>query len=395
MRTRLSEYFVLSLSAYITVVAVYFTMLRGVQTTGERLGLTALFVVFGLLCGLVFRVENRPRLVNLGLALMTAILVVIFLLGDRNLDSASLYFVLSAYAMLFLPVRNGALWLLLFFIIVGIEGYSIFGLAEISILVSMGGGFAFFGFVGAALRRAEIARQESERLLKELQQAHHQLQEYSAQAEQLAVAEERNRLAREMHDSLGHRLTVAVVQLEGAQRLIPIEPERAASMVGTMREQLKTALNELRQTVSALRTAPEEELPLPAAIRRLAGSFQTATGLPIHLYIPAGFPALPAAHRLTLYRAIQECLTNIQRHAKAGQIWLDIETQNGAVILSVSDDGQGFPATIREGHFGLEGLRERTVQLGGDMQLGARPEGGARVRLQLPLEGIGQGEFDG
>lgn len=393
MRTRLSEYFVLSLSAYITAVAVYFTMLRGVETSGERLGLTALFLIFGLLSGFIFRIENRPRLVNLCLALMTGLLIAIFLIGDRNLDSGILFFVLSAYAMLFLPVRNGVLWLFLFILIVTIEGYTVFGLAEVSVLASMGGGFAFFGFVGAALRRADVARHESERLLRELQQAHRQLQEYSAQAEQLAVAEERNRLAREMHDSLGHRLTVAVVQLEGAQRLIPTEPERAAGMVGTMREQLKTALHELRQAVSALRTAPEEELSLPAAIQHLANNFQSATGLPIHLNLSAQLPALPASHRLTLYRAAQECLTNVQRHANAGQIWLNLENRNGALILTVTDDGQGFPDVIQEGRFGLEGLRERTAQLGGEVQLEARPEGGARVRLALPLEHVG--EFDG
>ena len=189
-----------------------------------------------------------------------------------------------------------------------------------------------------------------------------------------------------MHDALGHRLTVAVVQLEGAQRLIPTDPERAANVVGTMREQLKTALNELRQSVSALRAPAEEELPLPAAIERLVNNFQTATDLPIHLNLSAEMPVLPSSHRLTLFRAIQESLTNVQRHANAQQVWLDLFCQNGSVTLTIMDDGRGFPAVFEDGRFGLEGIRERTEQLGGTLQLNTRPKGGAVVHLQIPVD---------
>ena len=383
-RTRLSEYIILSLSAYITLLAVYLILLPDFQTTLGRVLLTLFCLLFGILSGLFFRFENQLRIINLILVVMTAVLVAIFILSGYDFDTGILYFVLSAYAMLFLPVRNGVLWLVIFFLLVGFQGFLLSGWEDLPSLISFGGGFAFFGFVGASLRRSDAARHESDRLLGELQEVHKQLQEYAAQAEQLAVAEERNRLAREMHDALGHRLTVAVVQLEGAQRLIPTEPERAANMVATMREQLKTALHELRQTVSALRTPAEEDLPLPAAVQRLAANFQSATGLAVHVTLPANLPPLPAAHRQTLFRAVQECLTNIQRHADAQQVWLDLAVQNGVVALTVADDGKGFPPVIGEGHFGLEGLRERTEQLGGHVQWESRSEGGSQVLLQIP-----------
>ncbi len=385
-RTRLSEYIVLSLSAYITIIGVYVVLLPNVQTTSDQVILTLLFLFFSVLAGLYFRFENNGQIVNLLLGLNTAFLLIIFFFSGRDLDVGTLFFVLSAYAMLFLPVRLGILWILAFTAIVGILGYMIYGLSNMTVLISMGGGFAFFGFVGSSLRRSDQARRESDRLLGELQEAHHQLQEYAAQAEQLAVAEERNRLSREMHDALGHRLTVAVVQLEGAQRLIPTDPEKAANMVGTMREQLKTALNELRQTVSALRTPAEEDLPLPAAIERLVNNFQTATGLPIHLSLPDEMPILPSTHRLTLFRAIQESLTNVQRHADAQQVWLDLLCQNGSVTLTITDDGRGFPAVFEDGRFGLEGLRERTEELGGTLRLDIRPQGGAIVHLHIPTD---------
>jgi signal transduction histidine kinase len=385
-RTRLSEYIVLSISAYITIIGVYFVLLPNVDTAVEQLVLTLLFLFFSVLAGLFFRFENNGRIVNFLLGLKTAVLLTIFFFTGYDLDVGTLFFVMSAYAMLFLPVRRGILWILLFTLIVGVLGYIFDGASNLTTLISMGGGFAFFGFVGASLRRSDAARRESDRLLGELQQAHEQLQEYAAQVEQLAVAEERNRLAREMHDALGHRLTVAVVQLEGAQRLIPTEPDKAANMVGTMREQLKMALQELRQTVSALRISAEADLPLPEAIQRLVTNFQVATGLPVHLDLPVEMPALPSSHRLTLFRAIQEGLTNVQRHAEAGQIWLELAAHNGAVTLVIADDGKGFPEVIGDGRFGLEGLRERTKQLGGSVYLENREGGGAKIRLQIPVD---------
>jgi signal transduction histidine kinase len=247
------------------------------------------------------------------------------------------------------------------------------------------GGYVLFASFGSLLAQATAARRQSQQLLGELQEAHKQLKEYALQMQQLAVSEERNRLAREMHDALGHRLTVAVVQLEGAQRLIPKEPERAAVMVSNMREQLKEALAELRQTVADLRLSPTDDLPLAVALTRLTQSFQEATGLVIHNYISADLPDLPASHRHTLFRATQECLTNVQRHAQAKNVWLTVTMENGAITLAVRDDGQQGSPEIREGHFGLQGLQERAQQLNGRLHLNPQNNGSAQVQLQLPL----------
>jgi signal transduction histidine kinase len=137
--------------------------------------------------------------------------------------------------------------------------------------------------------------------------------------------------------------------------------------------------------VAALRAAPENELPLPAALSRLTQSFRDATGLAVHLDLPPELPPLPAGHHLALYRAAQEGLTNVQRHAKASQAWLALRADNGHVFLTVADDGRNFPAAIDESAFGLRGLRERAAELGGQLLLEDRPGGGAQIRLELPL----------
>mgnify|MGYP001574446265 FL=1 len=202
--------------------------------------------------------------------------------------------------------------------------------------------------------------------------------------EQLTIAEERNRLAREMHDAVGHRLTVTAVQLEGAQRLIPTDPDRAARMIGAVRDEVKQALAELRRTVATLRSPLEVDLPLTHALARLATAFQEATGLNVHLTLPEDPPSIPEAGRLALYRAAQESLTNTQRHAKAKNIWLCLQTSKDNISLTAADDGVGFPTSMDGVGFGLRGLRERAAQLGGELRLETRPGGGAQLRFTLP-----------
>jgi signal transduction histidine kinase len=141
------------------------------------------------------------------------------------------------------------------------------------------GGFLIFGVITNALTLARSTQRQNALLLAELQVRNRQLEEYAAQVEELAVVEERNRLAREVHDTLGHRLTTAAVQLEGAQRLVPSEPERAAAMIGAGRQQVREALQDLRRTVGRLREPVELEFSLPQALHRLSDSFQKATGL--------------------------------------------------------------------------------------------------------------------
>jgi len=189
-----------------------------------------------------------------------------------------------------------------------------------------------------------------------------------------------------MHDTLGHRLTVASVQLEAAQRLCPTDAGRAAGLIDTVREQVREALAELRGSVAALRTPVEADLQLRSALWRLMNHFEEATGLTVHHVLPNELPPLPDAHRLALYRAAQEALTNIQKHAQAQQVWLALTSSKDAVALLVGDDGQGITYSADRGGFGLLGLRERAEQLGGELHLEPRPGGGTQLSLRLPTE---------
>lgn len=297
-----------------------------------------------------------------------------------------LYFPLSVTAVLYLPTRIGSCWIVVFTLITGLS-FGITGVATdgLMALVIYGGVNAFFGAFANAMVRADNARRESQALLAELQEAHRQLQEYALRAEEMAVVQERNRLAREMHDTLGHRLTVASVQLEAAQRLCQQDQEKAASMVGTVREQVREALRELRGTVATLRTPIEVDLQLCSAILRLIGYFENATGLTVHRVLPAEIPDLPEPYRLALYRTAQEALTNTHKHAGARQVWLVLASSRSTVTLTIGDDGRGITRHAEQTGYGLQGLRERAVQLGGELHIEPRRGGGTELSLQLPL----------
>ena len=189
------------------------------------------------------------------------------------------------------------------------------------ILLPYATGYWFFSAFAQALAAAEQSRNESQTLLTELQAAHQKLQEYADQVEELAVSEECNRLAREMHDTLGHRLTVAAVQLKGAQRLIAADPNRAGEMVATVRDQVRDALRELRNTVATLREPIQTDLSLDSALKRLAESFEGAT-VKVALTLPIEEYTVPDAHRLTIYRAAQ----------LGGAVHFDNRPEGGSVL---------------------------------------------------------------
>lgn len=332
---------------------------------------------------------QHSRREHLRLALLIVFTQAMIVLEINFTAIIILYFILSGRALFLFPNRVGYAWVFLLGGLTTLQlSYLLYPGWLYGMLNGLGTtcGYIFVGSAANAQRRAEQASAESVRLLQELQTAHQQLQAYAARAETLAVAEERNRLSREMHDTLGHRLTVAAVQLEGAQKLVERDPAKATKIIGTVREQVLEGLSELRRTVAALRTPLEEELPLRAALSHLTGQFMEATGIQTELVLPATLPELPTDHRQALYRAAQEALTNIQRHAKARQARVEVAWQDDTTILMrITDDGVGMGATTATNGYGLHGLAERATQLGGALAIQPRTGGGTQLSMHLPL----------
>ena len=350
------------------------------------LGLYFIFVFLLLARQQVFTQSHIS--IPLYLAIQTFLVLSLLALPPHIEFTTILFFVLSAIATMLQPGKKGYLWIAFFTIATAIFLYFNLGLqAALYALPINTGGYLFFGTFSASATKAEIARKESQILLEDLTAAHLKLQTYAAQAEELAVAEERNRLAREMHDTLGHRLTVGIVQLEGAERFVDVEPERARIMLVTVKQQMREALSELRQAVATLREPLQADLSIGNALKSLGQNFQNATGTEVKMAFAHNIPELPNEYRVAIYRAAQEALTNIQRHARAKQIHISllINTKDKTLDLTVKDDGIGFPVKADKLGFGLRGIQERATQLKGIMRLEENPDGGAQLCLCLPL----------
>jgi signal transduction histidine kinase len=377
----------LYLTTYLTLVTVALFELAIMPVADTHQSVIGLLLVFGVLLVAqpFFKVFSWQN--HLYLALQTSVVISLLLLRPGSLMLPMLFCVLSVTAPLSLSLRSAAVWIITFALIntcyCGFSDYK----DEHSWMVSLPYtvGYIFCATAAYSLARSSAARRRSEALLAELQTTHQQLQEYAGRVEELAVSQERNRLAREMHDTLGHRLTVAAVQLEGAERLIPTEPTRAARMVNTVRQEVVEALAELRRTVATLRTPLDADLSLPVALTRLVTGFEDATGVKVNWLLPAELPPLPNAYRLALYRVAQEALTNVQRHAQAEQVWLELALEQEVITLLVKDDGQGFIPETNPIGFGLRGLRERAVHLNGEFHLDTNPGAGTQICFHLPL----------
>ncbi len=365
-----------------SVAALSIFYFSGERESQRRLALGLLAILLGLS---VFNQlqnwwEKRPWLRHVFIIARVLVIVALMLLPPTFTFFPILFFVLSAEVPMLFSARVWRLYILAFALITATIAilYAEETGTALALSLVYGGGYYFFAAFAATTARTQAAQ-------RELEQANRRLQAYAAQVEDLTIVNERNRLAREMHDTLGHRLTVAAVHLEAAQRLIPRDPERATAMVGTVREEVQDALGELRQTVATLRAPFEEDLSLAQALQRLTAQFQQATGIEIDFDLPADLPDLPPPQRKALFRAAQESLTNVQRHAGARHAWVQIQQQDGAIILCVSDNGVGLSSQNETNGFGLRGLRERAAQLGGDFSLTPRPGGGAQATFRIPI----------
>jgi two-component system NarL family sensor kinase len=213
----------------------------------------------------------------------------------------------------------------------------------------------------------------------------------AAEGRELAVLEERTRLAREIHDTLAQQLTAIVLQLEAAEAYVERSPGRAESLVVTARDLARSALQEARRSVWDLRPAPLEATGLVAALDREVRRWSQHSGITARLRadrLPNPLALQPSAE-VGLLRIVQEALNNAARHSGARRVDVVVGRRDGALELSVSDDGSGFDSDTapQPGSFGLVGMGERARLAGGSLEVSTAPGQGTRVTVRLPLGG--------
>jgi len=372
------------LGAYLVWLVVALPVVSAMTPGWRRAVAAILLAASGALLGYVLTRQRAATSVRTYLVVQTVLVLAVYAMRpDAALGVAQMFFLFTAQAVLLLPGREAILWVATFTAITFLGGIHVLGRPGLSGVLATAGGNVVFAGLAAVLRQTQLANERVRALLREVEDAHERLRELTEASQRLAVAQERERIAREMHDALGHRLTVTVVQLEGARRLVPSDPGRAVQIIDAMREQLKEGLGDLRETVAALRSPVRATLA--DTLARLVAAFQAATGVEARLEVAEALPTLDAEQRHALFRVAQEGLTNVQRHAGARRAWLSLDVAQNTLALRIEDDGRGYPEAVAQRRFGLAGIAERIGALEGRMELGARPGGGARLEVRIPV----------
>jgi signal transduction histidine kinase len=249
--------------------------------------------------------------------------------------------------------------------------------------------FVFVVCFTTVTRLHREARAQSQQLVADLETAHRQLQAYADQVEELATTQERNRMAREIHDTLGHYLTILAVKLETAVKLEERHDARLHEELIESRRVAAECLVEVRHSIAALRPSQATTGTFSEALQQLVKTFEvTDPDIALTLDVEGVDEELAPEIRMALYRCAQEALTNIHKHAGATKVLLRLRANADQAELTVLDNGVGSRSGA-DGHapgFGLLGLRERVALLGGTTSAGPEPERGWRVAMVIPIK---------
>ena len=217
-----------------------------------------------------------------------------------------------------------------------------------------------------------------------LKEANANLGHYASTLEQLTVSRERNRLARELHDTLAHSLTAISVSLEAAKAYFDIDPTKTRDLIDKSLESTRIGADETRRALKSLRSNALEDLGLRLAIQRTAESAATRFHLVLELDLQNPLPSLSPDVEQTIYRIVQEAIENITHHSRAKKFNIQL-VGNERVTLTIQDDGMGFvmKSDISSGHFGLVGLRERAELAGGNLKIESEKGKGVTIVLKI------------
>jgi signal transduction histidine kinase len=288
------------------------------------------------------------------------------------------------------------------------NGGALVGIAGQGLMLFSITGFTmmFQRLIGERFERNELFTQLTQ-ANGELEEAHRQLAQSVAQEQELAVLRERTRLAREMHDTIGHALVLISVKLEAAQRLRERDPERCDQELESTKQIARETMTALRASIADLRSPTLERERISQALSRTARELAQRSGLNVTYTLQADIDFLPEAIEEALWKVSQEALTNIEKHAHASQVQVCISRQDDKLLLHIHDDGVGLLEAVNQlqnegrpaysglnGHYGLRGMNERVEAIGGHLTLRSGEGQGTTVEVELPLARDGSLESD-
>lgn len=236
----------------------------------------------------------------------------------------------------------------------------------------------FLTFIGSLIRYYQQARNEMAEL-------YDQLRQYAKQVEGLGAAKERSRIAREIHDSIGHMLTSLLVQLQVTRKLHPIDQGKSYDSLLKCEDLARGALQEVRLSVRAMRDEDWKEAFLES-LRTLIDDFSAITGMNITLHTAGDVTLIPQQVQLSIYRIIQEFLTNSHKHGKANLTTIELKTGEDSIEMALRDNGVGAEQ-VKEG-YGLRSMTDRVEEHGGRLSMKSKIGRGFEVSIAVPVQKI-------
>ncbi len=236
-------------------------------------------------------------------------------------------------------------------------------------------------------KHASVTSSERAQLIADLHTMQTALEAARQKESELAVLRERERLARDLHDSLGHALVALSVQLEAIQRLYAVDPPRASALIDDTKALTRDSMNELRRALDGLRTSGLGERSLEEGLLNVCQEVEQRSGVTVTYQFNESLSGLGATVAEALWRVAQEALTNIEQHANATAVRIEFQRQTDTLSMRIIDDGQGVSneAGHQQGHYGLLGMRERLEGLGGTLTLSPVAPHGTMVEASLPV----------
>lgn len=380
-------------------VSLLFTaiVIRGFTwySKGPYLGLlVAIWAVYGLLFyaePLLERWLGKGRAGRLQwvraayLVLQTCLVGAMLVIPPLNDFGGTLFIPLSLQAVLFYQRRVGSLWIAAFSLVMAIilsRGGDKFpgGLA----MALLYGGLCFLSSSYAHLiRKAEDARRVNQRTFNELQAAHRAIQGFATQREELAAERERNRLARELHDSVTQTVFSMNLTVQSARILYERDIGQVAAQIDQLQELARIAMGEIQLLVAQLQPEPVVSEGLVAAVQRIIADHRAQDGLSVVLEV-TGVQDLPGPVSVGLYHIILEALNNVAKHAGTGEAIVRLNLTGKPAYVEIEDQGVGFnlhEVQCQPGHLGLTNMFERACELGWSLSIDSRPGLGTHIRI--------------
>ena len=379
--------FITYLAAYFFGVSTFLRYLDGYLHQPHQ------WTVIGLLSGFLFfsalepLLSRRSRLyTHLYLGIQSGIIVAVALMPHRDDWFSNLFIVLTLQAAHVLHSKTAFRWIAVFALIfipllLYTKGFS----EGVPLVLTTTVAVFMIGSWLALISHAESSKHETQTLLSELQDTHRQLQLYTAQAEELAVLEERNRLARNLHDSVSQTIFSMRLNAEAARLLLEQDRAKAGEQLVRLQELAESALAAMRSLIHELRPTAIAEQGLVPALRRLLTLLERQHGLRTTFNV-TGEADLSDDQAEQIYRIVQEGLNNVVKHARTDRAAVTARFEKDRLVLQIEDRGGGFDQARIAGKtesIGLVGMRERVESLGGTLKIVSAPDQGTRITVEV------------